>query len=438
MKRSCWLLISMGLASGCVLPDYDLDLGPRHATAGGPTSAGQSGSAGRSSLRGGSSGFDSSAAGSLSRASGGSTSDGGFAGAGFAGEVSTESVAGASMGGATTVGAAGQPSLGGTSASTSGGTLTAPLGGAVNTGGAAGARSSSIIFGGAAGSSVNSAAGQRTSSGSVAGAGASSVSGSHSGGTAVSGASGAAVAGAPVTGGAAGAAGSVVLPCPSGRGPDMVRVPEGYCIDKTEVTEGQYSAWIKTDPVATAATQIDVCSWNEDFVAYGMRGTDNLPITNVDWCDAVAFCKWANKRLCGAIGGGTLNYFTGFDDANESQWYNACSAHGAHVYPYGDTIADTRCNAGKAGLDTVAPVGAFNRCTSSTAGYTEIFDMSGNVWEWVDSCSGLEESDYCRVEGSSYYRNVSEGVDLDPRCAMPTYELRYMTFPNLGFRCCAD
>ena len=47
----------------------------------------------------------------------------------------------------------------------------------------------------------------------------------------------------------------------------MVLLPLGYCIDSTEVTEGQYQAWLNTNP--STANQPSVCSWNTDFTPSG-------------------------------------------------------------------------------------------------------------------------------------------------------------------------
>jgi hypothetical protein len=46
-------------------------------------------------------------------------------------------------------------------------------------------------------------------------------------------------------------------------------------------------------------------------------GSGNFPITNVDWCDAYAYCAGIGKRLCGKIGGGTLDQ-GGLDDVIET------------------------------------------------------------------------------------------------------------------------
>src|SRR6185437_5545544 len=107
------------------------------------------------------------------------------------------------------------------------------------------------------------------------------------------------------------------------------------------------------------------------------KGSD--PVVCVDWCDAQAYCAWAGKRLCGAIGGGPA---TTYGDPNESQWYNACSNGGTTSFPYGNDYVAGDCNGGA----TVAAVGTTPGCQGLTSPYFGIFDMSGNVKEWEDHC----------------------------------------------------
>ncbi len=52
--------------------------------------------------------------------------------------------------------------------------------------------------------------------------------------------------------------------CPATTGgPAMVRLPEGYCIDSTEVTRAQYQAWLSSAPSTTG--QVSHCGWNTSF-----------------------------------------------------------------------------------------------------------------------------------------------------------------------------
>jgi formylglycine-generating enzyme required for sulfatase activity len=131
-------------------------------------------------------------------------------------------------------------------------------------------------------------------------------------------------AGSSGTGGAAGAVAS-----PGTGGPAMVRLPEGFFIDSTEVTRGQYEAWLATNP-ATSNQTAD-CTTNTTFApdagcmgdSSACQGEDcNRPQACVDWCDAFQYCKAVGKRLCGNLAG----------DATKSEWSIACSANGRNLW----------------------------------------------------------------------------------------------------------
>jgi formylglycine-generating enzyme required for sulfatase activity len=225
-------------------------------------------------------------------------------------------------------------------------------------------------------------------------------------------------------------------PCPpSGKGPDMVLVTgANYCIDSTEVTRGQYAAFLATNP--STSGQPAECAFNTNFTPNPWNPTPtDLPVTNVDWCDARAFCLWAGKRLCGAIGGGALAMSnSNSTDGNLSQWYRACSANGTLAYPYGGNYVAGACNAptGDAGL---APVKSFSGCTG---GYAGIYDMAGNVEEWQDSCdSNNGASDNCR-EQSGTYGYVSGDPAGSTRCDFLDSDQRGAQLDDVGIRCCSQ
>jgi formylglycine-generating enzyme required for sulfatase activity len=209
-----------------------------------------------------------------------------------------------------------------------------------------------------------------------------------------------------------------------------------YSIDVTEVTQGQYDAWLLTNPEAPASTDKN-CSWNTSYAeqATGYSGTnaEHHPVVNVDWCDAYAYCLGVGKRLCGAIGEGPVAYSVGYADASISQWYRACSSGGTNTYQYGNSYQASYCD-GDAASDaqqTVA-VGSFRQCVTSATGYAGAYDLSGNVSEWEDSCDSTGQLAFCRLRGGSYY-NDDDGLT----CGSDAYDNRSGVSVNVGFRCCS-
>jgi formylglycine-generating enzyme len=187
-----------------------------------------------------------------------------------------------------------------------------------------------------------------------------------------------------------------------------------YSIDVTEVTVGQYHAWLATNPELPPSTDPQcgyVTSYAESGIPYVGTDPDHGPVGEVDWCDAFMYCKAVGKRMCGAIGGGSLAY-ADTADANKSQWYRACSNGGVYAYPYGNTwqwyCYDTSYhNPACVVSGFVAPlsncasttVGSQSNCVTVEPGYAGVYDLSSNVSEWEDAYFGM---DYYHIRGGGY------------------------------------
>jgi formylglycine-generating enzyme len=235
--------------------------------------------------------------------------------------------------------------------------------------------------------------------------------------------------------------------CGALHGPTMIIVPSlsfdepMYCIDSTEVTESQYQDFLSAQ--VPLSSQPAFCAANKSFNpdltgncgvnAFDPANHSELPVACVDWCDAYAFCKWSGKRLCGAIGpdAGALLDQGSANIAPQDQWYNACSAKGARMYPYGASYDASACN-GKASVAPLVPVGTLTGCEGGFAG---IFDMSGNVAEWEDACldASADGSVQCATRGGSVTENPGNLA-----CTQIQNLDRGATGYNYGIRCCAN
>lgn len=225
-------------------------------------------------------------------------------------------------------------------------------------------------------------------------------------------------------------AGDASVACPGDAGPVSVRVG-AYCVDATEVTNEQYSVFLGASAVERKPPPAS-CAWNASFVPAGWPppvGSDRLPVVNVDWCDAWSYCAWAGKRLCAGLDGGVLHP-NELSEAGADAWFNACSAGGTHRLPYGDVLEAGACNVGDGGdAGKAFAVGRLPRCQG---GYSGLFDMVGNVAEWVDSCKTQDGgTDSCVIRASSF------AGDLTSDCASTAERPRNTATPSRGFRCCS-
>ncbi len=218
-----------------------------------------------------------------------------------------------------------------------------------------------------------------------------------------------------------------------------ISAPSGYSdyqIDVTEVTKGQYDAWLARDPPLPESTDPNcgyVTTYFEQGTGYMGTDADRHPVVYVDWCDAYAYCSGAGKRLCGAIGGGS-NSYADYADATQSQWYRACSSGAANAYPYGNTYQSGYCDGSDYGPNQSVVVGSFATCVTSTTGFTGVYDLSGNVDEWEDSCESTGKTTACHIRGGSFLYDL--GMNSLP-CDVGVGEPRSYVADYVGFRCCS-
>lgn len=111
------------------------------------------------------------------------------------------------------------------------------------------------------------------------------------------------------------------------------------------------------------------------------KGQENLPVVHISWYDAMAYAKWAGKRL-----------------PTEAEWeYAARGGQATKVFPWGDDFEEGLSKANfwqgdfpvtntvEDGYIKLAPVKSF---APNSYG---LYDMAGNVWEW---CNDWYRSDY--------------------------------------------
>lgn len=197
-----------------------------------------------------------------------------------------------------------------------------------------------------------------------------------------------------------------------------VDLPE-YQIGKYEVTNRQYAQCAKAGVCAGKAYAAD---------------TALHPVVNVTWYDAKTYCEWAGGRL-----------------PTEAEWEKAASwddgTKTKRIYPWGEMIDCSYANYnGKDGgndfcVGDTTPVGSYESGKSPYG----LYDMAGNVWEWVSSLYmfypyladfGTEDMslDAFRVlRGGSW-----TSLDYSVRSALRRSYDPANSDQDLGFRCSRD
>jgi formylglycine-generating enzyme required for sulfatase activity len=185
-----------------------------------------------------------------------------------------------------------------------------------------------------------------------------------------------------------------------------------------EIPAGEYAFVPLTDPASTFAY---------DGTVFSVKtGYENHPMTNVSWFGAWGYCGYYDSRL-----------------PSEMEWEKAARGTDGRPFPWGDEIARNQANLytshdpfedmASFGSRTT-PVGFYN--VRSYAGYQTLdgaspyglYDMAGNVWQWVgDVYEGMH---YRFLRGGS-----KDTYEMDLRIwvrnnATPTYYS-----PGVGFRC---
>lgn len=219
----------------------------------------------------------------------------------------------------------------------------------------------------------------------------------------------------------------------------MVRVEDKLCIDSTEVTHAQYSDFLAAmstgsdAPIAECTANTSLYP-NDDALWKLAPGKGLFPITQVDWCDAHSFCAWSGKRLCGRIGTGdpvALDQAV-IEDPKIDEWFYACSEGGKRAFPYGASFVQENCNVElpDGGDGRIHEVKSFPGCVG---GFPGIFDMSGNVMEWMNACDSNDPSAKCFVRSSGFFENESVAA-----CGAARSQPRTGFLFHIGIRCCAS
>jgi formylglycine-generating enzyme required for sulfatase activity len=228
--------------------------------------------------------------------------------------------------------------------------------------------------------------------------------------------------------------------------PEMVAIPAGtFIMGSPPEEKGRYRSEgprhevTIAKPFAVSKFEVTFDDWDA-CIAYGdcQRALDNgwgrgrQPVINVSWHDAKHYVAWLSSMT-----GKTYRLLS------EAEWEYAARAGTRTAHSWGDGIGKNNANCNGCGsqwdYQKPAPVGSF------AANAFGLYDMAGNVWEWVEDCphgNGYEgapdDGSAWVADGDCSYRSVRGGSWHDgPERARSAG--RYggsigNRSPNLGFR----
>ncbi len=238
-----------------------------------------------------------------------------------------------------------------------------------------------------------------------------------------------------------------------------VRITKPFYLGTYHVTRGQFRQFVKDSGYKTDAEKGEkpgAYGWDADKKEFGFNEkyswrnagfeqTDEHPVVNVSWNDAVEYCKWLSKKE-----GKTYRLPT------EAEWEYACRAGTTTRYWSGDdpetlakvgNVADAAAKAqfpdwkytikANDGYVFTAPVGKFKPNAFG------LYDMHGNAWQWcadwygadyyaaspADDPTGPDSGNVRVLRGGSWYFGPNFA-----RSAIRGWNSPYLRVISAGFR----
>jgi len=149
-----------------------------------------------------------------------------------------------------------------------------------------------------------------------------------------------------------------------------VTISQGFWMGRYEVTQGEYSSLMSTNPSA-------------------FQGDLTLPVEQVSWNDAVAYCAALTMReqTAARLPAGYV-----YRLPTEAEWEYACRAGTTTAFHYGPALRSGMANF-RGALEYDSSVGTIENPdgidlsgTTSVGSYAPnpwgLYDMHGNLWEW--------------------------------------------------------
>ena len=201
---------------------------------------------------------------------------------------------------------------------------------------------------------------------------------------------------------------------------DMGKIIPKFEIDRTEVSNIEYTKFVSSGSYQNSSL------WNPSVIHESLslvdktnlpgprnwsgslypEGTGNLPVSNISWYEADAYCRWQGKNL-----------------PTHEQWWRAAIGSDDYDYPWGNSTSNINK---RANFDSqkAMEVEAFEFGSSQYG----ILNLAGNIAEW----GNIEDpGDIVAINMGSSWQDPSYLFDINIKEKLP---LNFSS-ANIGFRC---
>ncbi len=173
-----------------------------------------------------------------------------------------------------------------------------------------------------------------------------------------------------------------------------------FYLDIYEITNEEYK-------------KCDVCDAPLNQSAYNDANYANYPVVYVTWDMAQNYCEWRGARL-----------------PTKEEWKLAAYGYTDNrIFPWGDQFGCDKANYGSC-VGKVSPVDSYESGVSPFG----IYNIMGNVWEWIDE-EYRSFQGYHLVLGGSFNSSISE---IKTEKGVSNSDIYSGTFNDIGFRCAKD
>jgi formylglycine-generating enzyme required for sulfatase activity len=198
----------------------------------------------------------------------------------------------------------------------------------------------------------------------------------------------------------------------------IVTIAKPFAVSKFELT---FDEWDTCAAYGDCAQDLSDSGW----------GRGQQPVIDVTWDDAQRYVAWLSK-----ITGKPYRLLS------EAEYEYVTRAGTQTAYPWGDDIGENNANCSgcgsKSGSGQTARVGSF------AANRFGLYDMVGNIWEWVEDCvhsnyNAAPTDGSAWIEGSNCKARIVRGGNwlLPPETLRSAFRFAFTTHDRnyaLGFR----